>query len=172
MRWSGAVVPAALAATLVSGCMGLGLPDDDRASPTCPGGRTHPFAIADVARTLREQKFSVARDEGSALCSAPQVAAVLTNIHFDGPNENISNHDEISKREGHVSCAVERRSARGAKLRKDLHAPAASPIFSGRKARFWLANVDCVIYPEGRQTESNIRRLEVAMKQLARSLRK
>jgi hypothetical protein len=152
--------------------MGLGLPDDDRASPRCPERRTQPLAIAEVARTLRGQGFSVARDEGSALCSAPQVAAVLTNIHFDGPNENISVHDEISERQGHVSCAVERRSAWGTKLHKDLHAPAASPIFSGRKARFWLANVDCTIYPEGPTTEFNVRRLESAMKRLERSIRK
>jgi hypothetical protein len=172
MRWVAALVSTVLTATLVSGCMGLGLPDDDGASPRCPGGRTQPLAIADVARTLKHHGFSVGRDDGSALCSAQQVAAVLTNIHFDGPHENISAHDEISEREGHVSCAVERRNVSGTKLRTDLHAPAASPIFSGRKARFWLANIDCVIYPEGPTTERNVKRLELAMKQLERLVRK
>jgi hypothetical protein len=96
--------------------------------------------------------------------------AQITNVHFDGPDENIDQHDEIGKREGAVFCGVTRGSVWGKTLRKDPDAPAASPIFSGEKAEFFLGNTVCTIYPDGNGSGEQVAKLDAAMEELAGSL--
>lgn len=90
----------------------------------------------------------------------------VTNVLFEGPHENIDAHEEIAAREGHVGCGLRRGPIWGWQLDEDLDAPPASPIFSGEKAVFSFANVECTLYPEGERREEQIRNLQRAMRDL------
>ena len=148
-------------------------------TPLCAGGEARPLSISSVSRALREQGFTVARARRSEFCGGPgreviprgkRVVADLTNIHFDGPHENIDQHDEVTDREGHVGCVVLRSDVWGRRLRADLDAPAASPIFSGDKAQFFLANVECTIYPSGDRKAEQVDNMHRVMRSLEASL--
>lgn len=52
-------------------------------------------------------------------------------------------NDDDARDEGWVTCSVFRGPLPGRRLEADLDAEPDSPIFSGRKAEFRLANVDC-----------------------------
>jgi hypothetical protein len=94
----------------------------------------------------------------------------LTNIFFDGPHKNIQSHRKVSRREGHIGCGLRRGPIWGPTLESDLDAPPASPIFSGKKAEFKLANLECTIYPEGPRSGVQVRNLQRAMQLFARRL--
>lgn len=117
---------------------------------------------------LRSAGFSVHKAERSDVCSASDIAEDITNIHFEGKYENTGEHDDISEREGHLGCVLRRnRGSRRDPVRIDTDAPAASPIFSGRKATFSFANLECTLYPDGDDPESQIERLRLAFERLA-----
>ena len=59
-------------------------------------------------------------------------------------------------REGTLYCGLHARPFPNPELRADTDAPAASPIFSGRKAEFALGNFECTLYPEGEETETQV----------------
>jgi hypothetical protein len=146
--------------------------------PACKGGKAEPISIKRVRATLRSHGFTAEPEEREAICGpgeGPEAVAVITNSHFDGPFENIHQHAEIARREGVVICAVRRSPlvrSRADTLQKDFDAPAASPIFNGKKAEFYLANVECTIYPEGDQSGQQVAALDAAMVELEASLRK
>lgn len=157
---------------MLSACADLFLGDDFEA-PACSGGEARPLSIQVVARTLREHGFNVQPEGRSEICGgvgAEEVVADLTNVHFDGPYENIESHDEVQRREGMVICAIRRGPLWGNTLQKDLDAPAASPIFSGPKAVFFLANVECTIYPDEDRRQEQVGRLDRAMTRLVEEL--
>jgi hypothetical protein len=153
-------------ALMASGCSEV---SSDPQIPKCPGGAAAPLSSTEVATALREQGFSVFEDdEGCA--GAEDKVMDLTNILFSGPHENISEHAEIGATEGHVGCGLGREPLFGNKLDSDLEAPAASPFFSGDKAEFLLANVQCTIYPEGDDKAGQVARLQRAMEALEATL--
>ncbi len=112
---------------------------------------------------MHRYDFTVRPDRDSVICGglgseAEEMPVELTN----------SLDDEIAEREGTVFCGVRRGPIWGPKLEKDLDAPASSPIFSGRKAEFSVANVECSIYPNGPRSGAQIRRMERAMEEIDR----
>lgn len=141
---------------------------------SCLDEPTRPLTAADATRALRRHGFTVFRDRTDVVCDAPageRMPVSLTNILFEGPHENISAHDEVSEREGHVACGLRRKPIWGWKLDEDLDAPPASPIFSGDKATFSFANLECTLYPEGQRAQKQVRNLQYAVRELARLAR-
>jgi hypothetical protein len=165
------------AALLAGGCTSLSSGGESAASTECAGDRTRPITQDVLIATLRQNGFTVHPDPTDVVCTSsdPVVRSdpdedmpiSVTNILFEGPHENIDLHDRIGKREGHVSCGLRRGPIWGA-LEKDLDAPAASPIFSGEKATFSVANVECTIYPDGPKSGEQVRNLDRAVTKLAR----
>lgn len=159
-----------LLAALCCGCVVLPEPPAAQVNRSCLDEPTRPLTAADATRTLRRRGFTVRRDRGDVVCDAPageRMPVSLTNIFFEGPHENIGAHDEVSEREGHVACGLRRAPIWGWKLDEDLEAPPASPIFSGDKATFSFANLECTLYPEGDRKEEQVRNLQRAVRELA-----
>jgi hypothetical protein len=155
-----------ICALAASGCSEL-LSDPEL--PKCPGGTAAPLTSAEVATALREEGFSVYEDDEG--CDGAEDKAIeLTNILFSGPHENISEHAEIGATEGYVGCGVGRKPLFGNQLDSDLDAPPASPFFSGDKAEFLLANIQCTIYPEGDDKAGQVERLRRALEKLEATL--
>lgn len=71
--------------------------------------------------------------------------------------------DERRKAEGWISCDLRKRPLWGPSAKKDLHAPAASPIFHGEKATFFYENLSCSLYPT---EKDQVSRFERAMDQI------
>ena len=171
-------VAALLSLTVAGGCdyrsapasWGRTQPDDVTAyerdgSPRCRPGPGRPLGVHLVGRVLRDHGFAVKREADVAICSAEDILVSLTNV----------SDDEVSagrtvRRQGHLFCDVRRGAIYGRTLGRDRDATRASPVFSGRKAEFWIANVECSLYPEGPETEQQIDRLEGAMEALAATL--
>ena len=141
----------------------------DQPSQACAREPTAPLTAAELTRTLRANGFTVFPEPGVAICDVPATERMpisVTNVLFEGPHENIDAHEEIAAREGHVGCGLRRGPIWGWQLDEDLDAPPASPIFSGEKAVFSFANVECTLYPEGERREEQIRNLQRAMRDL------
>jgi hypothetical protein len=163
---------------LISGVVSLlGCADVPSAAiPSCEGGRAEPISTQRLRQTLRQHSFTVEPVGRDATCGAgdgPKTLAVLSNVRFDGPFENLDQSDEITEREGMIICGVRSHPFPGQRntLGKDLDAPPASPIFNGKKAEFFLANVECAVYPQGGRSGQQVANLDQAMSELEGSLR-
>lgn len=145
-------------------------------SLACAGDPTRPLSAAAVMRVLHRHRFTVLPeppDRANVICGglgsrSEEMPVTLTNILSSGPHENTESHEEIGLRQGHVICGLRRGPIWGPELRSDLDAPASSPVFSGRKAEFTVANLECTIYPRGPRTEVQVRNFQRAMRVLAR----
>jgi hypothetical protein len=112
----------------------------------------------------------VVYEDSLACAGAEDLVTMLANVVSSGPHENLSEQDEIDAKQGSVHCAIYRESLFGRTLASDLDAPAASPIFSGDKAEFFLANVQCTIYPQGEAKAEQVARLQHVMEALEAQL--
>jgi hypothetical protein len=137
--------------------------DLDAAITPCVGGETGPLGEEAVSEALRAGGFSVFRDERGC-GGAEDIAIELTNLLFDGPHENIEEHDEVTAREGHVLCSLRHRPIYGTGTKIDRRA-------DGRATRFVLENLECSIYPDGDHAEAQVRSLEEALHSLQSELR-
>jgi hypothetical protein len=161
-----------LVAILGGGCAEP--PPSSPPSQACVGEKTRPLTATELRRTLRRHGFTVYRTPGDAICDAPvaeRMPVSVSNVLFEGPHENIDRHEEISEREGHVFCGLRRGPIWGWRLDEDLDAPPSSPIFSGDKATFSFANLECTLYPEGERAEIQVRNLQRAVRELVRIAR-
>jgi hypothetical protein len=167
----GAIVLVAL------GCGCTGTVDDsvaDLPSQACVGEPTRPLRASELTRALRRHGFTVFPVPGDAICEAPvaeQKPVSLGNVISEGPHDNYDQRDEITEREGHVFCGLRRGPIWGWKLDENLDAPPASPIFSGDKAEFYFANLECTLYPEGERRDRQVRDLQRAVGDLVRLAR-
>ena len=119
-----------------------------------------------VLETLREHGLTVFPETESEFCAAEGVVGRLANIHSRGPHENLAQREEIERSQGHVGCTIWQAAEWGRRLEGDRDAPPSSPIFSGEKAEFFIANVRCVIYPHGDRAKEQVDALERGMKDL------
>jgi hypothetical protein len=146
---------------------------DGSDAPVCEGRPTQPVTKAQLEQVLKEQGYRMYEDRESGSCSAVDIEVLLVNLPVS--DADIAAGDDKSKimeRYGHVICDL-RRAPLSLKpgLHRDLDAPAASPIFNGPKAKFWIANAACTIYPDDGgdySVDSQVRRLERAMEELER----
>jgi hypothetical protein len=142
----------ALCVLAVSGCEEIVVGEPE--PPRCSGGPASPLSAELVLQTLRDEGLTMGLEDESELCAIHDVVADFTNGEVN------------ASREGFVGCAVRKEPLRSNTLRVDRDAPPASPIFSGDKAKLWLANVECTIYPEGNDKAGQIARLERALERL------
>jgi hypothetical protein len=123
----------------------------------------------ELIRTLRRHGFTVFRIPGDAICYTPvaeRMPVSVGNVISEGPHDNYDRRDEITEREGHVFCGLRRGPIWGWKLDENLDAPPASPAFSGDKAEFYFANLECKLYPEGERKDAQVRKLQRAIREL------
>jgi hypothetical protein len=163
---------AALLSTMVVilGCGCSDVIDVHEPSQACAGEPTRPLTAAELSRALRGHGFTVYPIPDDAICDLPpseRIPVSLGNVLFEGPHENIEQHNQITEREGHVFCGLRRTPIWGMDLKEDLNAPPASPIFSGDKAEFKFANLECTIYPDGGKSDEQIRKLQLVVRELA-----
>ena len=167
MRKPGLAIAASLV-LLVSGCSWPFSRAAEEPEPACAGEPTSPLTAAEVTEMLHKHSINVYPDPTRAICDPraddEDMPVSLTNI----PSRNLDSQQPVTAREGHVFCGLRRSPVWGWKLRQDLDAPPASPIFSGDKARFFFANLECTIYPEGARSRAQVARLARAVKELAR----
>lgn len=155
-----------------AGCMEEVVGDGYEA-PVCEGRPTRPVTKTQLEQVLERQGFRMYSDRESGLCSAVDIEVVLENLPVSDAGR-LSGDDEsnIRERYGHVICDLRRAPLSSEPgLHKDLDAPAASPIFHGPKAEFWIENAACTIYPDDGgdyDADSQVRRLERAMEELER----
>jgi hypothetical protein len=168
MSCSRLLIPFSLS-ILLCGCVGV-TDNITQPSQSCVGEPTEPITASELARSLKRHEFSVHPILGDAICDGPvsdRMPVSLGNVHFEGPHENIDRHAEITRREGHVFCGLRRGPIWGWRLDEDLNAPPASPIFSGDKATFSFANLECTLYPEGARRQEQVRNLQRAVRELS-----
>ena len=123
----------------------------------CTGGRAAPLSSAVVERALRDHGFSVSPEVRSEFCNAEGVVQHLTNLHFTGPDENISLHDKVFEDEGQLECLIRRDILWGNEITRET---------SEKKERLFFANVECTLYPHPARAAQQSARLEQAMRSL------
>ena len=169
-----ASIGAILLVALGCGCTGTLDDSGDIPSQACLGEPTKPLTAAELRQALRRQGFTVFPIPGDAICETPaaeRMPVSLGNVISEGPNDNYDRRDEITAREGHLFCGLRRGPIWGWRLDEDLDAPPASPVFSGDKAEFYFANLECKLYPEGERKERQVRNLHRAVRELVRLAR-
>lgn len=128
----------------------------------CPGGETRPLDIQTV--------IEIARRHGITLYSDPQcigdptVERQASNAIAYGPNKNVDRYDEITQREGHVTCLLYAQPSRDQTVRRVRYP-------GEEETNFTLLNVLCVIYPEPANAKEQLRRLQETMDELQRRSR-
>jgi hypothetical protein len=132
------------------------------ADPTC-SGEPGPISVDDVIRVLTEAGFSVF-DEGVAICDG---LTPRQDILGGVTNEGSGAYEEVQQREGIVTCTLFRGSVGPSELEKNLHEPAYSPVFVGRKAKFRLKNMSCLMYAGDEHQDAQVAKLDGAMTRLA-----
>ena len=162
---SATLVFAAGLVGLAGGCSGAAVPS---ASPRldCAGEPTRPLTAPEATRVLRRHGFTVRPEPADVICDAPDpdedMPVSLSNSAVD---------DTRLEREGHLLCGLRRGPIWGWKLDEDLEAPPSSPLFSGDKATFSFANLECTLYPRGDRGRAQVRSIQQAVRELARLAR-
>lgn len=133
-------------------------------STSCAGDPTRPITAQMLKRVLAGHEITVRAYYDGVICGG-----VVGSPEEEMPVELSNDRDEAAmKREGTVFCGLRRGPIWGTKLEQDLDAPASSPIFSGEKATFSVANVECSLYPDGEESGRQVRNIAAAMKEIAR----
>jgi FtsX extracellular domain len=144
-----------------------GVPVTQPPAPPCRG-RPEPVSPATVERALRAAGFSMERVEISGPCRAPTPDG---DILVELSNEVAGSYKRVAETEGHVDCSIFRGPIFQDALRKNLHEPPSSPIFSGRKASWWFKNLECNMYAGDQHPDEQVAKLDRAMERLARITR-
>jgi hypothetical protein len=145
-----------------AGCGGVPAPAEQDTS--CAGDPTRPITADMLKRVLARHGISVRLHYDGVICGGP-----IGSPEEEMPVELSNDQDEAAmEREGTVFCGLRRGSIWGRKLEQDFDAPASSPIFSGEKAEFSVANVECSVYPSGDESGRQVRNMAAAMKEIAR----
>lgn len=152
---------------LAAGCGGVPEPTSEP-DTSCAGDPTRPIAAATLRRVLARHGITVRAHYDGVICGG-----FIGSPEEEMPVKLGNDSDEAAmEREGTVFCGLRRGPIWGPRLESNLDAPPASPIFSGRKAEFKVANLECTIYPEdGPQADEQVRNLQHAVQSLARRVR-
>jgi hypothetical protein len=143
-------------------CGGVGSPAEQ--DDSCAGDPTRPVTTEVLMRVLARHDVTVRAHYDGVICGG-----AIGSREEEMPVELSNDQDEAAvAREGTVFCGLRRGPIWGRKLEQDLDAPASSPIFSGEKATFSVANVECTIYPDGDESGRQVRNMVSAMKEIAR----
>jgi hypothetical protein len=126
--------------------------------PKCSGAAASPLTAKRVLEAVEEQGIDAFSEERSGTCRDDSVAASLTNVVLD---------EDTPAGQGNVFCTVYRTTAYQGGLEEDTDDGVLS---LGGETDFWLANVDCSVYPHGDGKDAQIARLRRAMEALEDSL--
>jgi hypothetical protein len=169
-----AFLVACLLLALGCGCVAATEDSARRPSQDCVRESTWPLTASELTRALHRHGFTVFPIPGDAICHAPpadRMPVSVGNVISAGPHDNYDRRDEITEQQGHLFCGLRRRPIWGWKLDEDLDAP-PSPIFSGDKAEFYFANLECKLYPKGERSDEQVRNLQRAIRDLVRLARR
>jgi hypothetical protein len=149
-------------ALVLAGCGRV--PVGAKPDTSCAGDPTRPISAETLRGTLARHHITVRPHYDGVICGG-----FIGSPAEEMPVELSNDSDETAmKREGTVFCGLRRGPIWGPKLEKDLDAPASSPIWSGEKAEFSVANVECSIYPDGPRSGAQVRNLDRAMEEIHR----
>jgi hypothetical protein len=135
--------------------------------PRCSGGATQPLTRELVLRELRRSGFAVNATTGGQDCAFADAALAYS---ISNAPEDSDAYNRIQKQQGTVFCLLYRHAVFDAALAGDLHEHAASPMFHGRKAHFWLTNLECRLYAGEQRQDQQVQALHAAMKRIAAQL--
>lgn len=94
------------------------------------------------------------------------MVAELTNVHFRGAHENISMHKDITRREGHLICNIEKAPPLPDQDPREL----IPNTIGNADARWNVGNVDCSIYANEERREAQVAHLRSALRALAQTV--
>lgn len=114
--------------------------------------------VQEVIGTLRRHGFTVARAE-DPVCT-PTLVAQVTNV----PSSSLDEYEKVTREDGHLTCNVENRPTGGNVVERWLDDPSKEVLL--------VANVRCFLYPDDERGAEQAARLDAALANLARSLRK
>jgi protein involved in temperature-dependent protein secretion len=117
-----------------------------------------------VVRELRRSGFAVTATKRGADCEQTDSA---TAYAVSNAVEDTDLYNGIEDKHGIVYCSLYKHAVFGSQLDSDLHEGAFSPIFHGRKAHFWIANLECRLYAGDRRQDQQVRALLTAMRRIA-----
>jgi hypothetical protein len=140
------------------------------AQSNCHGGVGRPLQPRAVLAVFRHHGFSVkaTTNESDCLLAEPSATAyVVTNTPEGLPPDEFN---RIQDSEGSLYCEVSQTPSYGPWLQKNLHAPANSPIYNGRKAEASFSNVHCLLYAGDARQAEQVKRFDRAVTELARSV--
>jgi hypothetical protein len=130
----------------------------------CAGGATHPLKRDFVLRELRRSGFRATASTRAEQCrqSDPSMAYAISNAV-----EDIDAYNRTEDEYGIVYCSLYTHAVFDLASDTDLHERANSPIFHGRKAHFWVANLECLLYAGDERQDQQVQALFSAMKRIA-----
>jgi hypothetical protein len=126
--------------------------------PKCSGAPASPLKTERVLEALEQEGIDAFPEERSSACVDDSVVASVTNVMLD---------EETPAGQGNVFCTVYRKRAYGNRLEEETDRGLLS---LGGETDFWLANLDCSVYPHGDDEDAQIARLRRAMEALEASL--
>lgn len=156
----------------VAAAVGVSVDTEDLDAP-CNDQLGRPLKARDVVAAFRAEGFTMRSLPESFYCNTANFdRANSDRIIADVSNQrSVTMDEDVVDREGWATCDVSVGSPDfSTELFVDLNRGPDSPIFSGTKAVFSVANVDCKLYPHGDRSEEQIARAHAAMKRLARQL--
>ena len=157
-----AALISAFLVALMAACGGVGSPAEQ--DDSCVGDPTRPITTEVLRRVLDRHDVTVRAHYDGVICGG-----AIGSRDEEMPVELSNEQNEAAvAREGTVFCGLRRGPIWGRKLEQDLDAPASSPIFSGEKATFSVANVECTVYPDGDESGRQVRNMVSAMEEIAR----
>jgi hypothetical protein len=135
----------------------------------CSGGGTSPISRAQVVNSLKGAGFAVAATTEGLDCAQadPGAAFAIGNAPHDPAA--YKRYNRVRDQQGIVHCTLYRTPVYGDQLQSDLRERANSPVFHGRKARFWFKNIECLLYAGDANQQQQVARLSRAMHKLRRS---
>jgi hypothetical protein len=162
MRW-GAVLGASILVGVLVSCGPLDLRQSVQQG-NCRGGPARPLAVREVIHAFRANGFTVSPLTKHDLCDR-SIAYVVTNANYELPSDV---YKRIEETQGALTCWVSPASLYGAKPLTNLHAPAYSPMYHGRKAELSFENLKCVLHASNSHPDQQVARFVHAARQLGR----
>jgi hypothetical protein len=118
----------------------------------CAGGSTRPLTPDAVVRVFRAEGLTAVASIKAEDCDQ----TIAYDVANTGPSQD---------REGWLTCSLYGTPIFRRVPDLNLKAPSNSPIFGGRKATFYFANIECFFYPE---TDEQMARFALAARKIVR----
>lgn len=112
-----------------------------------------PLKASDLIRVFAKERVTLYSLPESMYCdnAGRGVRAALFQVADVSNQRSVVQDEDAVARQGWITCNVLRgdRAMRSWAFEYELDLPPNSPIFSGTKSRFEVANIGCWLYPHG-----------------------